>query len=304
MKYDQLLKHELLSAFEERHLIVKAHNGCEQSRDRLTVSNLRLVNSICLKYATETVTAQDLIGDGTLGLMRAIDKMDLTFGTRLATYATYWIDQAVKRSDLLETTIRVPEYKALLLRKIRKVMAELAQQGNLTPSNEDIANLIDDTTPQQVGEMRLLMATTLDVFSLDAAVPGNNVEDNFSFHDILGHEDRTHENLMNEINVDFFLSKLEPHEAFVLTCSFGVRWKIKGYPFSGKQREMKGYEIAEAIGCHPNNITGIRKQALAKCQRIAAYLKSRPLIVGNEPWAYIMADPIEAPQMAFLFPPE
>ena len=304
MRYDQLLNHELLSASEERHLIGKAHNGCEQSRDRLTLSNLRLVNSICLKYATETVTADDLIGDGTLGLMRAIDRMDLTFGTRLSTYATYWIDQAVKRSSLLETTIRLPEYKALLMRKIRKAMAELAQQGNHEPSNEEIANLIDDTTPQEVAEMRLLMATTLDVFSFDAAVPGDNADDDFSFADILRYEDRTYEDLINEIDVDFFLSKLPPHEAFVLTRSYGVRRKIKGYPFYGTQGEMKNYEIAEAIGCHPNDVTGIRRRALTKCQRIAAHLKSRPLIVGNEPWAYIMADPIEAPQMEFLFSPE
>lgn len=298
------MNHELLSASEERHLIGKAHNGCEQSRDRLTLSNLRLVNSICSKYATETVPARDLIGDGLLGLMRAIDGMDLTFGTRLSTYATYWIDQAVKRSSLLETSIRLPEYKALLMRKIQKTMAELAQQGNREPSNEEIANLIDDTTPQEVAEMQLLMATTLDVFSFDAAIPGNNADDDFSFADILGYEDRTYEDLINEIDVDFFLSKLQPHEAFALARSYGVRRKIKGYPFYGTQGEMKNYEIAEAIRCSPNKVTGIRKRALAKCQRIAEYLKSRLLIVGNEPWAYIMADPIEAPQMEFLFPPE
>ncbi|MDE0686648.1 MAG: hypothetical protein OXI61_00635 [Candidatus Poribacteria bacterium] len=61
------------------------------------------------------------------------------------------------------------------------------------------------------------------------------------------------------------------------------------------------YEIAEAIGCPQNKVGGIRERALAKCQRIAKYLKSRPLIVENEPWAYIMADPIETPQMEFLF---
>ena len=290
MTYDKLLKHELLSASEERHLIGKAHNGCEQSRERLILLNQRLVNSICLKYATETVTDNDLRGDGTLGLMKAIDKMDLTLGTRLSTYATYWIHQAVRRSSLLETTIRLPEYKAVFLRKIQKVMTELAQQGNLEPSNEEIADLIDDTTPQEVAEMRLLKATTLDALSFDAAVPGDNADDDFSFADILGYEDRAYEDIINEIDLDFFLSKLQPHEAFVLTRSYGVR------------RKMKVYEIAEAVGCYRHQVPGIRKRALAKCQRIAEYLKSRPLITGNENWAYIMADPIEAPQMEFLSP--
>lgn len=301
MIYEKLLKHDLLSASEERQLIRQSHNGCDQSRERLILSNIRLVNSICSKYATDTVNAKELSGDGTEGLMKAIDKMDLSIGTRLSTYATYWIHQSVKRSSFLETTMRLPDGKSVFLRKMQKAIAELTQQGNLEPSNEEIANLMGDTTPKKVAEMRLLKATVLDVLSLDAAVPGDNADDDFSFADIAGYEDRTYEDLINEIDLDFFLSKLQPYEAFVLTRSYGVLRKIKGYPFSGSQRDMKGYEIAEAIGCPERKVSGIRERALAKCQRIAEYLKSRPLIVGNEPWAYIMADPVEEPQMEFLF---
>ena len=301
MTYEKLLKHDLLSASEERQLIRKSQNGCEESRERLILLNLRLVNSICSKYATETVTAEELRSDGVEGLIKAIDKMDLTIGTRLSTYATYWIHACVKRSCFLETTIRLPEPKAVFLRKMQRTIAELAQQGNLEPSNEEIANLMGDTTPQAVAEMRLLKATTLEVFSLDAAIPGTNADDDFSFADILGDEDRGYEDVINEINLDFFLSKLPPHEAFVLIRSYGVPRKIEGYPFSGSQRDMKDPEIAEAVGCLRYKVPRIRKRALTKCQRIAAYLKSRPLIVGNEPWVYIMADPVEEPQMEFLF---
>lgn len=301
MIYEKLLKHDLLSASEERQLIRQSHNGCEQSRERLILSNIRLVNSICSKYATDTVDAQGLSGDGTEGLIKAIDRMDLSIGTRLSTYATYWIHQSVRRSAFLETTMRLPDNKALFLRKMQKAIAELTQQGNFDPSNEEIANLMGDTTPQKVAEMRLLKRTVLDILSFDAAVPGNNTDDDFSFADIVGYEDRTYEDLINEIDLDFFLSKLQPYEAFVLTRSYGVLRKIEGYPFSGSQRDMKDYEIAEAVGCLRHKVSGIRKRALAKCQRIAEYLKSRPLIVGNEPWAYIMADPVEEPQMEFLF---
>lgn len=301
MIYNKLLKHERLSAAEERQLIGKSHNGCEQSRERLILLNMRLVNSICSKYATETVRAEELISDGVEGLMKAIDRMDMTIGTRLSTYATYWIHQSVKRSPFLETIIRLPEGKTLFLRKMQKAIAELAQQGNLEPSNEEIANLMGGTTPQKVAEMRLLKATILDVFSFDAGVSSDNADDDFSSTDMLGYEDPNYEEVINEIDLDFFLSKLPPYEAFVLTRSYGVPRKIEGYPFSGAQRQMKGYEIAEAIGCPENKVGGIRERALARCQRIAKYLKSRPLIVENEPWAYIMADPLETPQMEFLF---
>ncbi len=301
MIYEKLLKHDLLSASEERQLIRKSHNGCDQSRERLILSNIRLVNSICSKYATDAVNAKELSGDGTEGLIKAIDRMDLSMGTRLSTYATYWIHQAVRRSDFLETTMRLPDNQALFLRKMQKTIAKLSQQGNFEPSNEEIAHLMGDTTSQKVAEMRLLKATVLDVLSFDTAIPGTNADDDFSFADIVGYEDRTYEDLINEIDLDFFLSKLPPHEAFVLTRSYGVLRKIEGYPFSGSQRDMKDHEIAEAVGCLPYKVCRIRKRALTKCQRIAEYLKSRPLIVGNEPWAYIMADPTEEPQMEFLF---
>ena len=143
MTYDKLLEHDILSVYEERYLIGQAQNGCEQSRERLILLNMRLVHSICLKYATETVSAQDLMGDGVPGLIRAIDKMDLTLGTRLSTYATFWIHATVGRSPLLQTTIRLPVYKVEALNKVRKAIAELERQGNTAPSNEDIADLTE-----------------------------------------------------------------------------------------------------------------------------------------------------------------
>ena len=289
MTYDKLLEHDILSVYEERYLIGQAQNGCEQSRERLILLNMRLVYSICLKYATETVSAQDLMGDGVPGLIRAIDKMDLTLGTRLSTYATFWIHATVGRSPLLQTTIRLPVHKVEALNKVRKAIAELERQGNTAPSNEDIADLTKNLTPQAVGELQLLMATMLEVVSLDAPLPNNYEDSELSFTDILGYDDPVYEKLLNEVSLDFFLSKLPPHEEFVLTRSYGI------------PREMKKSEIAAAVRCTPNEVPGIQERALAKCQRIAQYLKSMPLLAGNENWAYIMADPEESSQMEFLF---
>ena len=289
--YTDLLGHKLLSKSEEQMLLNKAQNGCEQSRERLILLNMRLVNWVCEKHATETVSAEDLIGDGVQGLMRAIEKMDMTRAGRLSTYATYWIHAFVGRSPLLQSTLRLPDYQVIALGKVRRAMAALYQQGNAEPSHEEIAAQIDDETltPLAVSELLRLMETTLSVVSLDAPVHGENDEDALSFEEILGTDGSQEEQLINEMDLEFFLSKLPPHEAFVLTRSYGI------------PRKMKNYEIAEKIGCHPNDVPGFRRRALAKCQRLATYLKSHPLLIGTENWASIMADPVEAPQIEMIF---
>ena len=107
--YQKFLNHERLNHCEERHLIGLAHQGCQQSRDRRILSNMRLVGWICSKYETETVSTEDLMGDGVEGLIGAIDGFDLTLGTRLSTYASIGIHTAVGRSSVLQATLQHPE---------------------------------------------------------------------------------------------------------------------------------------------------------------------------------------------------
>lgn len=261
MPYQKLLNHELLSPSEERHLIGEAHRGCPQSRERLILLNMRLVHWVCSKYATETVSADDLIGDGVQGSICAIEGFDLSIGTRLSTYATLAIHHAVGRSPLLQATIRLPANVTQAVRKIRKAMTCLAWQGNLDPKNEEIAAMIDDLEPKSVGELRLLMETTLAVVSLDTPI-GEEDGKEVSITDVIKYEDPAYDRLLNEVNLEFFLSKLQRHEAIVLSRSYGI------------PREMTNIQIAEAVGCPRNNVPEIRDRALRKCQRIAEHIKS------------------------------
>lgn len=288
MFYQKLLNHELLSPSEEHDLIDEAHRGCMQSRERLILLNMRLVHWVCSKYATETVSAEDLIGDGVQGLIRAIEGFDLSLGTRLSTYATLVIHHAVGRSPLLQTTVHLPENIGRSVRQIRKAIADLALQGNLDPNNEEIAAQIEDLEPKAIAEIRLLMATTQDVVSLDTPIQDEDGKE-ISLAGAVKYEDPTFDRLLAEVDLKFFLSKLQPHEEFVLSRSYGI------------PREMTNVEIAEAIGCHRNDVTGIRRRALRKCQRIAKHLKSGQLLTSSENWAVIMADPVEDPQMEFIF---
>ena len=282
-RYNELLTHELLSPSEERHLLTMAHQGCQQSRDRLILLNMRLVGWICSKYQTETVSAEDLIGDGVEGLIGAIDGFDLTLGTRLSTFATIGIHTAVGRSPLLQSTIRMPENINQPLKRINKVMADLASEGNLTPSNEDIAEKLENVTPQVVAQIRLLMDTTLGVVSLDVPIRREDGNDAY-IADFVQYDDPAFQKFEDEMDLDFFLNKLPEHQAFVLTRSYGI-------PI-----DMTNIEIAKEIKKHPNDITRTRERALRKCQRIAKYLKSEPILTGCENWEAIMMDPKLMPE--------
>ena len=282
-RYNELLTHELLSASEERHLLTMVHNGCQQSRERLILLNMRLVGWICSKYETETVSAEDLIGDGVEGLIEAIDGFDLKLGTRLSTYATIGIHTAVGRSPVLQATIQHPENINQPLKRIKKVMADLASEGNLTPSNEEIAENLGNVPPQVVAHIRLLMDTTLGVVSMDAPIQDEDGNKAYVTH-LIQYDDAAFQKFEDEMELDFFLSKLPEHEAFVLTRSYGI-------PI-----DMTNIEIAKAIKKHPNNITGIQERTLRKCQRIAKYLKSEPILTGSENWEAIMMDPKLMPE--------
>ena len=134
----------------------------------------------------------------------------------------------------------------------------------------------------------MLTETTLNVASLDAPIKDEDGK-KLSMADVVKYEDPAFNRLLNEMDLDFFLSKLQPHEEFVLSRSYGI------------PREMTNIEIAEVIGCHRNEVTGIRNRALRKGQRIATHLKSQNTLTGCEDWAVIMADPIEDPQIVLFF---
>ena len=246
--YKDLLNHKLLSLSEEQYLISEAQIGCSQSRERLILFNMRLVHWVCSQYATETVSAQELIGDGVQGLMRAVDQFDLTLGTRLSTYATLAIHHAVGRSSLLDTTIRLPEHVAKSIKLVRKALADLACEGNSNPINEEIAAIIDNIKSEEVAKLRLLMDTTLNVVSLDVPIQEDDGGKKLPLFDVAEYEKSVYEQLLDDVDLDFFLNKLQDYETFVLTRSYGI------------PRKMTNIEIAEAIG----KLIAIKLQQYAK----------------------------------------
>ncbi|MEC7470369.1 MAG: sigma-70 family RNA polymerase sigma factor, partial [Pseudomonadota bacterium] len=130
----------LLTAEEEVHFARRALKGCEASRKRMIVSNLRLVVKIARRYNNRGLALLDLIEEGNLGLIRAVEKFDPERGFRFSTYATWWIRQTIERAIMNQTrTIRLPIHVVKELNVYLRAARELAQQLDHEPTAEDIA---------------------------------------------------------------------------------------------------------------------------------------------------------------------
>src|SRR2546422_1409478 len=161
----------LLTPLEERELARRKDEGDEAAKRRLIECNLRLVMSITRNYTKAGVPLLDLIQEGNLGLIRAVEKFDYKLGFKLSTYATWWIRQAVTRALADQgRTIRLPVHVAEQVRRAQRSRRQLAQKLNRDPSLEEIAKDAD-FTPERVRELVRLVE---DPVSLET--PGGDGE--------------------------------------------------------------------------------------------------------------------------------
>jgi RNA polymerase primary sigma factor len=134
---------KLLSAADERELAGRIALGDARARDRMVRANLRLVVNIARGYTGKGLGLQDLIEEGNLGLLRAVEGFDPSMGTRFSTYASYWIKQSIKRALINSAkTIRIPAYMVELLSKWRRASARLTEELGRTPTPEEITRVL------------------------------------------------------------------------------------------------------------------------------------------------------------------
>jgi RNA polymerase primary sigma factor len=133
----------LLTADEEKQLATAVRRGDAAARDHMVRANLRLVVNIARGYANRGLPLPDLIEEGNLGLLRAVEGFDPGVGTRFSTYASYWIKQSIKRALINNgKTIRIPAYMVELLSKWRRAVARLTEALGRTPTHEETARML------------------------------------------------------------------------------------------------------------------------------------------------------------------
>lgn len=157
----------LLSAEEEVYFARKALKGCEASRKRMIESNLRLVVKISRRYINRGLALLDLIEEGNLGLIRAVEKFDPERGFRFSTYATWWIRQTIERGIMNQTrTIRLPIHVVKELNVYLRASRELSQKLDHEPTAEEIANLLE----RPVADVEKMLALNERVSSMDSPI--------------------------------------------------------------------------------------------------------------------------------------
>lgn len=211
----------LLTAEEEVHFARRALKGCEASRKRMIVSNLRLVVKIARRYNNRGLALLDLIEEGNLGLIRAVEKFDPERGFRFSTYATWWIRQTIERAIMNQTrTIRLPIHVVKELNVYLRAARELAQQLDHEPAAEDIAVYLD----KPIDEVSKMLRLNERISSVDTPIGGENDK---ALLDILADDNETSpEEQLQDNNIKNsivgWLQELSAKQREVLARRFGL----------------------------------------------------------------------------------
>jgi RNA polymerase nonessential primary-like sigma factor len=211
----------LLSAEEEVFFSRKALKGCEASRKRMIVSNLRLVVKIARRYNNRGLALLDLIEEGNLGLIRAVEKFDPERGFRFSTYATWWIRQTIERAIMNQTrTIRLPIHVVKELNVYLRAARELAQKLDHEPSAEEIAAALD----KPVCDVTKMLRLNERITSVDTPIGSENDKILLDvIADERGHgpEDELQDTDIR-VNIVHWLEDLNPKQREVLARRFGL----------------------------------------------------------------------------------
>lgn len=253
MYLKEIGKVDLLSSEEEQDLAKKMAEGDEQAKKRLAEANLRLVVSIAKRYVGRGMMFLDLIQEGNLGLIKAVDKFDYTKGYKFSTYATWWIRQAITRAIADQArTIRIPVHMVETINKLSRVNRQLVQEYGREPTPEELAKELG----MPVERVRDILKISQDPVSLETPI---GEEEDSHLGDFIPDDDAPAPSeaasfvLLKEQLVEV-LKTLTPREAKVLKLRFGLE--------DGRQRTLE--EVGSQFKVTRERIRQIEAKALRK----------------------------------------
>ncbi|MBR2770177.1 MAG: RNA polymerase sigma factor RpoD [Solobacterium sp.] len=247
----------LLSPEEEKEIAKRCQEGDQEARNKLINSNLRLVVSIAKKYIKRGLSFQDLIQEGNMGLMRAVEKFDYQKGFRFSTYATWWIRQSMIRAIADQSRdIRLPVHMGEQIMKVRRTEKQLIQELGREPTYREIAAKMEGMTPERVEEILKIAMEPVSLETPAGEEENSTLSDFIEDTSIVDPKDYANNEFLKE-EMDRILQMLNEREQKIIRMRFGLD--------DGRPKTLE--EVGRECNVTRERIRQIEAKALRKLNR-------------------------------------